>query len=284
MEKFKVTTFCGSPTVIRMLIQEDISQYKLSLRSCCAAGEPLNPDVIDQWKKATGITIRDGFGQTETTALIGNLEGEKIKPGSMGKSTFLYNIGIFDEEGNEVPPLEEGYICIKLGDKRHNGLFVKYLNDEEKTSEAFRNNLYYTGDRAYVDKEGYIWFVGRSDDVIKASAYRIGPFEVESVLIEHEDVVEAAVVASPHPIRGYAVKAFVMLRDGVEPSKELAKELFKFTEKRLAKYKVPRIIEFPEELPKTISGKIRRVELRANEATYRLNPTGEKEEYFHKKY
>jgi acyl-coenzyme A synthetase/AMP-(fatty) acid ligase len=284
MEKFKVTTFCGSPTVIRMLIQEDISQYKLSLRSCCAAGEPLNPDVIDQWEKATGITIRDGFGQTETTALIGNLEGEKIKPGSMGKSTFLYDIGIFDEEGNEVPPLEEGYICIKLGDKRHNGLFVKYLNDEEKTSEAFRNNLYYTGDRAYVDKEGYIWFVGRSDDVIKASAYRIGPFEVESVLIEHEDVVEAAVVASPHPIRGYAVKAFVMLRDGVEPSKELAKELFKFTEKRLAKYKVPRIIEFPEELPKTISGKIRRVELRANEATYRLNPTGEKEEYFHKKY
>jgi acetyl-CoA synthetase len=284
MEEFKITTFCGSPTVIRMLIQEDISQYDLSLRSCCAAGEPLNPDVIEKWKKATGITIRDGYGQTETTALIGNLSGEKIKPGSMGKPTFLYDVGIFDDEGKEMPPLEEGGICVKLDEQGRNGLFVKYLDDEEKTARAFRNNLYYTGDKAYKDKDGYIWFVGRSDDVIKASAYRIGPFEVESVLIEHEDVVEAAVVASPHPIRGYAVKAFVMLREGVEPSKALAEELFKFAEKRLAKYKVPRIIEFPEELPKTISGKIRRVELRANEATYRLNPTGKEHEYFHKKY
>lgn len=284
MEKYRVSTFCGSPTVIRMLIQEDISNYKLSLRSCCAAGEPLNPDVIDQWQKATGVVIRDGYGQTETTALICNLNADKIKPGAMGKPTFLYEVGIFDENGKEVPPMEEGIICVKLDKKRHNGLFIEYLNDKEKTANAFRNNLYYTGDKAYKDEEGYIWFIGRSDDVIKASAYRIGPFEVESILIEHPDVVEAAVVASPHKIRGYAVKAFVMLREGVDPDKALAQELFAFAEARLAKYKVPRIIEFPDELPKTISGKIRRVELRANEATYRLNPSGKDHEYFHEKY
>ena len=214
MEELKVSTFCGSPTVIRMLIQEDISAYKLSLRSCCAAGEPLNPDVIDQWQKATGVMIRDGFGQTETTALVANLSGAKLKPGSMGKATFMYDIGIFDEEGNEVPPLEEGVICVKLNNSKHNGLFLEYLDDSQRTSKAYKHNLYYTGDKAYQDEDGYIWFIGRNDDVIKASAYRIGPFEVESVLIEHPDIVESAVVASPHPLRGYAVKAFVMLKQG----------------------------------------------------------------------
>ena len=284
MEQFKVTTFCGSPTVIRMLVQEDVSSYNLSLRSCCAAGEPLNPDVIDKWKKGTGITIRDGYGQTETTALVCNLPGNELKPGSMGKPTFLYEVGIFDEAGNEVPPLEEGIICVKLNPDKPNGIFVEYLNDRDRTANAFRNNLYYTGDKAYKDEDGYIWFIGRSDDVIKASAYRIGPFEVESVLIEHDDVIESAVVASPHEMRGYAVKAFIILRDGVEPSADLADNIFSFAEERLAKYKVPRIIEFPESLPKTISGKIRRIELRSNEATYRLNPTGKAHEYFHSKY
>ncbi|MEO1216259.1 MAG: AMP-binding protein [Bacteroidota bacterium] len=284
MEKYKVSTFCGSPTVIRMLIQEDFSKFDLNLRSCCAAGEPLNPDVIDKWEKATGITIRDGYGQTETTALVGNLLGGDLKPGSMGKSTFLYEIGIFDEEGNEVPPLEEGVICVKMDTGKCNGIFLEYLNDQERTSNSFKHNLYYTGDKAYKDAEGYIWFIGRNDDVIKASAYRIGPFEVESVLIEHDAIVEAAVVASPHPMRGYAVKAFVMLKEGVEANESLARDIFAFTEERLAKYKVPRIIEFPEALPKTISGKIRRIELRANEANSKLKEESRIHEYFHPKY
>ncbi len=284
MEEFKITTFCGSPTVIRMLIQEDISKYNLSLRSCCAAGEPLNPDVIDKWEKATGIAIRDGYGQTETTAMICNLPGMDLKPGSMGKPTFLYDIGIFDDEGNEVPALEEGVICVRLNTMKNNGLFIEYLNDQERTSLVFRHNLYYTGDKAYKDEEGYVWFVGRNDDIIKASGYRIGPFEVESALIEHEDIVESAVIASPHPIRGYVVKAFIMLREGVRPDKMLAENIFSFAEKRLANYKVPRIIEFPDSLPKTISGKIRRIELRVNEAKHRLNPTYKEQEHFHKKY
>jgi len=284
MQHYGITTFCGSPTVLRMLIQEDISKYDLKLKTSCAAGEPLNPDVIEKWKAGTGVTIRDGYGQTETTALAGNLQGATLKPGSMGKPTFMYDIGVFDEEGNEVPPLEEGVICVKLKDAKHNGLFVEYLNDPDRTAKAFKHDLYYTGDKAYKDEDGFIWFIGRNDDVIKASAYRIGPFEVESILIEHEDVVEAAVVASPHDVRGYAVKAYVMLREGAQPSKDLAEDIFAFTEKNLAKYKVPRIIEFPESLPKTISGKIRRVELRANEATDKLNKVEKAQEYFHAKY
>ena len=202
----------------------------------------------------------------------------------MGKPTFLYQVGIYDEEGKEVPPLEEGVICVRMDDQRHNGIFIQYLNDEERTRKAFKHQLYYTGDKAYKDQEGYIWFVGRNDDVIKASAYRIGPFEVESILIEHPDIVESAVVASPHELRGYAVKAFVMLREGVSPNSQLAEEIFAFAEQKLANYKVPRIIEFPESLPKTISGKIRRIELRANEATHRLNQTEAAHEYFHRKY
>lgn len=284
MHKYGITTFCGSPTVLRMLIQEDLSRYDLKLRTSCAAGEPLNPDVIDQWEKGTGIRIRDGYGQTETTCLAGNLTDQPLKPGSMGKGMFMYDIGIYDENGNEVPPLEEGVICVKLDENRYNGIFIEYLEDAERTGKAFRHGLYYTGDKAYKDEDGFIWFIGRNDDVIKASAYRIGPFEVESVLIEHPDVVEAAVVASPHEMRGYAVKAFVILRAGVEPSKALAQELFSYSEQGLAKYKVPRIIEFPESLPKTISGKIRRVELRAQEATNKINKKIGAHEYFHEKY
>ncbi|MEL6675473.1 MAG: AMP-binding protein [Bacteroidota bacterium] len=284
MEKYGVSTFCGSPTVLRMLIQEDLSKYQLSLRSSCAAGEPLNPDVIEKWKQGTGITIRDGYGQTETTALVGNIPGQDLKPGSMGKPTFMYDIGIYDEDGQEVAPLEEGVICVNMDEKRHNGIFIEYLHDQDRTQKAFRHGLYYTGDKAYKDEDGFIWFIGRNDDVIKASAYRIGPFEVESILIEHPDVVESAVVASPHEVRGYAVKAFVMLREGVEPSQALAEELFVFSEKSLAKYKVPRIIEFPEALPKTISGKIRRIELRANEAQAKIEGKSSTHEYFHAKY
>ncbi|MEM7654696.1 MAG: AMP-binding protein [Bacteroidota bacterium] len=279
-----VSTFCGSPTVYRMLIQENLNDYAFSLRSCCAAGEPLNPDVIDTWKKGTGVTIRDGYGQTETTALVANFPGQVLKPGSMGKQSFLYEVGIFDENGQEVPPLEEGIICVKLEAAKNNGLFLLYLDDEARTANSFQHNLYYTGDKAYKDEDGYIWFIGRNDDVIKASAYRIGPFEVESVLIEHPAVLESAVVASPHPMRGYAVKAFVILREGVEPNEALASEIFAFSEERLAKYKVPRIIEFPATLPKTISGKIRRVELRAMEASAKVNQEKRDQEHFHPKY
>ncbi len=284
MQNRLVTTFCGSPTVIRMLIQEDIAAYQLQLRSCCAAGEPLNPDVIDKWKQATGLTIRDGYGQTETTALVVNLPQSPLKPGSMGKPSFLYEVGIYDEEGNKLPPLEEGVICVKLNPAKNDGLFLQYLEDQERTAHVFKNDLYFTGDKAYQDEEGFIWFVGRNDDVIKASAYRIGPFEVESVLIEHEAVVESAVVASPHPLRGYAVKAFIMLKPGVEPSAKLAEEIFKFSEQKLAKYKVPRLMEFPEALPKTISGKIRRVELRALEASSKVKKESRPHEYFHRLY
>lgn len=284
MQKMKVTTFCGSPTVIRMFIQEKLSDYKLPLRTACAAGEPLNPDVMEQWFQGTAVPIRDGYGQTETTALVGNLPKQEIRPGSMGKPTFLYDIGIYDDRGKEMPALEEGVICVKTKNTKNNGLFLEYLEDEERTAASFKNDLYYTGDKAYKDKDGYIWFVGRNDDVIKASAYRIGPFEVESVLIEHPAVVETAVVASPHELRGYAVKAFVILKEGVRANAALAQELFGFSEQKLAKYKVPRILEFVETLPKTISGKIRRVELRANEATAKAKKVKGKHEYFHKKY
>jgi len=191
---------------------------------------------------------------------------------------------ICDDDGNEVPPLEEGVICVRTNTNIPNGLFLEYLNDTERTAKAFKHKLYYTGDKAYKDEEGNIWFIGRNDDVIKASAYRIGPFEVESILIEHDAVIESAVVASPHDVRGYAVKAFVMLKDNISPSQELAEELFAFSEQQLAKYKVPRIIEFPEALPKTISGKIRRVELRANEAQNKIDGVVNKHEYFHRKY
>ncbi|MCI4668296.1 MAG: AMP-binding protein [Bacteroidia bacterium] len=284
MQAYGISSFCGSPTVLRMLIQEDFSNYQLKLRTSCAAGEPLNPDVIQKWKNATGIEIRDGYGQTETTALAGNLLGQNLKPGSMGKPTFLYDVVICDETGNEMPPLEEGVICVRTDSGSPNGIFLEYLNDGERTRGSFKHGLYYTGDKAYKDEDGNIWFIGRNDDVIKASAYRIGPFEVESILIEHDAVVESAVVASPHKMRGYAVKAFVMLKEGIEPSKELAEELFAFSEQNLAKYKVPRIIEFPEYLPKTISGKIRRVELRAKEAQNKIDQLKGTHEYFHSKY
>ncbi|MEO1627424.1 MAG: AMP-binding protein, partial [Bacteroidota bacterium] len=284
MQTYGVTSFCGSPTVLRMLIQEDIAAYDLKLRTSCAAGEPLNPDVIQKWKSATGVEVRDGYGQTETTALVGNLLGQNVKPGSMGHSTFLYDVVICDEEGQEVPALEEGIICVKTKSGLPNGLFIEYLNDKERTAASFKNGLYYTGDKAYRDEDGNIWFVGRSDDVIKASAYRIGPFEVESILIEHEAVVESAVVASPHEMRGYAVKAFVILKQDVQPSQKLAEELFAFSEQNLAKYKVPRIIEFPASLPKTISGKIRRIELRAKEAQNKMDQIKNEHEYFHAKY
>lgn len=286
IEKLGVTTFCAPPTALRTLVQENLEKYDLSkLRQCVAAGEPLNPEVIQVWKKGTGTTIRDGYGQTESTAMAANLPGRKLKFGSMGKPTFLYDIVIADDDGNIVDSEEEGNICVRHDENVVNGIFKTYFNEEERLKKVFKNGLYYTGDKAYKDKDGYLWFVGRDDDVIKASDFRIGPFEVESILIEHDAVIEAAVVASPHDLRTNAVKAYVVLAKNVEGTEQLAKKLFRFSEKHLANYKIPRIIEFVGSLPKTLSGKIRRVELRAMEAENRANEEELNDlEYFHEKY
>lgn len=266
MERYGVTTFCAPPTALRMLILEDLTTYRFALRECVAAGEPLNPEIIEAWRAGTGLTIRDGYGQTESTALVANLPGARLKFGSMGKPTFLYDIVIADDEGRPRPDTDEGHIAVRTSTGRPNGLFTDYFGDPDKRNDVFRHGLYYTGDKAYRDADGYIWFVGRDDDVIKASDYRVGPFEVESVLMEHEAVVESAVIGSPHPIRGYVVKAFVRLRADYAPGEEVARAIYAHARQHVAPYKVPRLIEFVDELPKTISGKIRRVELRAAEA------------------
>jgi len=266
VERHKITTFCAPPTVLRMLILEDLKAYRFSFRQCVAAGEPLNPEVIEQWLSGTGLLIRDGFGQTESSCMVANLPGSKVRFGSMGKPTFLYDVVIADEEGNIQPDGEEGNICVRMHAGKPNGIFKGYFGDPDKEKSVFKHGLYYTGDKAYRDEDGYIWFVGRDDDVIKSSDYRVGPFEVESVLLEHEAVQESAVVGSPHAVKGFEVKAFVVLNKECVAGEDLANELFQFARKNLAPYKMPRIIEFVSELPKTISGKIRRVELRAREA------------------
>jgi acetyl-CoA synthetase len=265
IEQYKITTFCAPPTALRMLILADLKSYSFSLRECVAAGEPLNPEIIETWKNGTGLVIRDGYGQTESSCIVANLPGQKIKYGSMGQPTFLYDIVIADENGNEMPLNEEGNITIKTNTGKPNGLFSEYFGDPGKKKEVFKFDLYYTGDKAYKDEDGYIWFVGRDDDVIKTSDYRVGPFEVESVLLEHPSVVESAVVGSPHPVKGFVVKAFVVLNANSIPDHKNADDIFRFAKKNLAPYKIPRIIEFVTDLPKTISGKIRRVELRAAE-------------------
>ncbi|MFV0145507.1 AMP-binding protein [Empedobacter falsenii] len=279
-----VTTFCAPPTALRVLILEDLKNYHFKLRQCVAAGEPLNPEIIDVWKEGTGITIRDGYGQSESTAMIANLPNENIKYGSMGKPAFLYEIVIADDNGNIVQDCEEGNICVVYNEESINGIFKTYLIQKDKMSKVFKHGLYYTGDKAYKDEDGYVWFVGRDDDVIKASDFRVGPFEVESALLEHDAIMEAAVVASPHELRSNAVKAFVILAPGYEASEELAKDIFRYTEEHLARYKIPRIVQFVESLPKTISGKIRRVELRNQEAKDKQDKIKILNEYFHEKY
>ena len=278
-----ITTFCAPPTVLRMLIQEDLKSYHFSFRECVAAGEPLNPEVIEIWKKGTGILIRDGYGQTESTCIVANLPDSKVKFGSMGKPTFLYDVVIADDNGLELPVSEEGNICVRTDTGKPNGIFADYFGEPEKKKAVFKHGLYYTGDKAYRDEDGYIWFVGRDDDVIKSSDYRVGPFEVESVLLEHEAVQESGVVGSPHPIKGFEVKAFVVLQTGFEPDKMLADELFIYCRKNMAPYKIPRIIEFVTELPKTISGKIRRIELRAQEAERKAKKMEQDLEFFYVK-
>ena len=261
VQRCGVTSLCAPPTVWRMLIKEDLSQWKPPLRELVGAGEPLNPEVIEQVERAWGIRIRDGFGQTETTAQIGNPPGQLVKPGSMGRPLPGYSIALLDIDDQ---PAQEGEISVALT-PRPLALMLGYEGDEEKTADAMRSGFYHTGDTALIDEDGYYFHVGRNDDVFKSSDYRISPFELESVLVEHPSVMEAAIVPSPDALRLSVPKAFITLRQGVEPSPELARELFAFARERLAPYKRIRRIEF-RELPKTISGKIRRVELRKQEA------------------
>ena len=261
-----VTTFCAPPTVWRMLIQADLSAADVSaLRECVAAGEPLNPEVIEQVRKAWGITVRDGYGQTETTAQVGNPPGQPLKAGSMGRPLPGYRVVLVDPVTGE--PGQDGEICLDLS-RRPLGLMTGYQEDAERDAEAMRGGYYHTGDVASADADGYITYVGRTDDVFKASDYRISPFELESVLIEHAAVAEAAVVPSPDPLRLAVPKAYVLLAAGAVPGPELAKDIMDFVRVRVPGYKRIRRLEFGD-LPKTISGKIRRVELRAQEDTSR---------------
>jgi acetyl-CoA synthetase len=260
----RVSTFCAPPTVWRMLIQSDLATADTSaLRECVAAGEPLNPEVIEQVRKAWGITVRDGFGQTETTAQVGNTPGQPVRPGSMGRPLPGYQVVLVDPVTGK--PGLDGEICLDLS-RRALGLMTGYLDDPELDAEAMRGGYYHTGDVATSDTDGYITYVGRTDDVFKASDYRISPFELESVLIEHEAVAEAAVVPSPDPVRLAVPKAYILLTATSEPSPELAQSIMAFCRERVAPYKRIRRIEFAD-LPKTISGKIRRVELRGQETT-----------------
>ena len=266
LERFGVTSFCAPPTAYRMMVLEDLAKYDLRhLRHCTGAGEPLNPEVMKQWEDGTGLTIYDGYGQTETVLLVGNFRCLPVRPGSMGKPVPGFTIGVVDEEGAEVPPGEEGQIAVKIKPERPVGLFREYWRDDEAMERSFHGDWYLTGDKAYKDEDGYFWFVGRADDVIISAGYRIGPFEVESALIEHPAVTESAVVASPDPVRGDIVKAFVILAPDYVPSDELALSLQEHVRTTTAPYKYPRAVEFVTELPKTVSGKIRRVELREME-------------------
>jgi len=255
-----VTTLCAPPTVLRMLVQEDLSAYDVALREAVAAGEPLNPSVIEGIREAWGVTVRDGYGQTETTCQVGNSPGQRVKPGSMGRPMPGYRVELLGPDGR---PGEEGEIALRL-DPHPIGLMAGYRGDARRSDEAVGGSYYRTGDVASRDDDGYLWYVGRADDVFKAADYRISPFELESVLVEHDAVAEAAVVPSPDPIRHSVPKAFVALRAGIDPGPEVAREILAFCRERLAPYKRIRRVEFAE-LPKTISGKIRRVELREAE-------------------
>ncbi len=263
----KITTFCAPPTIYRFMIKEDVSKYDLSsLRASYTAGEPLNGEVYKQWKTLTGgIELREGFGQTETCVIIATFPWIEPKCGSTGRPSPHFNIKIIDANGVECQAGEEGEICISTKNGIPAGIVTRYRNNPEATAEAFHDGYYHTGDMAWKDEDGYIWFIGRGDDVIKSSGYRIGPFEVESALIEHPAVLETAITAVPDPERGQIVKATVVLAKGYTPSEDLKKELQNHVKKVTAPYKYPRIVEFVDALPKTISGKIKRRQIRDND-------------------
>jgi acetyl-CoA synthetase/medium-chain acyl-CoA synthetase len=266
LETEQATSFLAAPTVYRLLVQEDLGRLSVpNLRSCASAGEPLNPEVMATWEAATGVPIREGYGQTETVISVITRPEMAIKPGSMGQPSPSFDVRVIDEMMNEVPQNQEGDLAIRVKPYRPVGLFDSYLCDQTENARHFVGDYYLTGDRAYRDEDGYLWFVGRDDDVIISAGYRIGPFEVENALLEHPSVVEAAAVASPDKTRGSIVKAFIRLAAGCEPSTELVEELQAHVRQTTAPYKYPRQIEFVNELPKTVSGKIRRAELRQRE-------------------
>jgi len=265
LARFPITTWCAPPTALRLIVREDLSRWRFPhLRHCVTAGEPLNPEVLRLWKAATGLTLHEAYGQTETVALIGNfrrVNGE-VRPGSMGKASPGFEIALLDEALNEVPAGQEGEIAVRVKPRRPVGLFQEYWQNAAETADRFRGDWYLTNDRAVRDADGYYWFIGRQDDVIKSSGYRIGPFEVESALLEHPAVLDVAVVGKPDEVRGQIVKAFVILRAGFAPGELLQHELQSHCKQTVAPYKYPREVEFVAELPKTTSGKTRRFELR----------------------
>ncbi|XP_029929410.1 acyl-coenzyme A synthetase ACSM3, mitochondrial [Myripristis murdjan] len=268
LSSYPISTFCTAPTAYRMLVQEDVAKYKFkSLQHCLCAGEPINPEVMKKWREATGLDIYEGYGQTETVLVAATFKGMKIKPGSFGKASPAYDVQVVDDDGAVLPRGEEGNLAIRVKPLKPFSLFTEYTGDPVKTEECYRGDFYLTGDRGVMDEDGYLWFVGRADDVILSAGYRIGPFEVENALIEHEAVAESAVVGSPDPIRGEVVKAFVVLTPEYRShdKEQLVKDLKTHVKKMTSPYKYPRKVEFVEQLPKTISGKIRRVELRKRE-------------------
>ncbi len=264
--KYGITTFCAPPTMYRFFIKEDLSKYDLSsIQYATTAGEALNPEVFNQFKKSTGLTIMEGFGQTETTLSIANFVGSKPKIGSMGRPSPLYDVVVLDPDGNPCKTGDAGEICIRTKENVPCGLFLGYYLDQEKTKEAWHDGYYHTGDQATMDEDGYLWYVGRIDDVIKSSGYRIGPFEIESVIMELPYVLECAITPVPDEVRGQIVKATIVLVKGTVGTDDLKKEIQEYVKTHTAPYKYPRIVEFVEELPKTISGKVRRVEIRKND-------------------
>jgi acetyl-CoA synthetase len=268
ISKYKVTTFCAPPTIYRFLIKEDLSQYDLSsLEYCVVAGEPLNPEVYNQFLKSTGLKLMEAYGQTELTVVLCTFPWMEPKPGSMGKPAPGYDVLLLDEDGNICDTGQEGQIVIRTSRQMPLGMFDGYYRDKEKTKTVWHDDMYFTGDMAWYDEDGYFWFVGRADDVIKSSGYRIGPFEVESALMEHPAVLECAITAVPDEIRGQIVKATVVLAKGYTASDRLAVDLQEHVKKVTAPYKYPRVVVFVDELPKTISGKIRRVEIRERNRT-----------------
>ncbi len=269
--KYGITTLCMPPTMYRMVMQERLEDYDLStLEYSTTAGEALNPDLFEFWKEHTGLTIFEGFGQTETPLTIGNLTNTTPRPGSMGKPVPLYDVAILREDGTACGPGETGEICISI-DPHPAGIMVEYFRDGAKTAAAMRDGWYHTGDTAWADEDGYYWYVGRNDDVIKSSGYRIGPFEIESVLLEHDAVKECAVTGVPDELRGNAVKATIVLAEGFAPSDALTRELQAWVKSQTAPYKYPRIVEYVDELPRTVNGKIRRVAIREADADKQID-------------
>ena len=266
IEKHRITTFCCPPTMFRLYLQAGIEGHDLStLKNCCIAGEALNPDTYETWYKATGLRLMEAFGQSESTVIVGTIKGMTPKPGSMGRPSPQFRVELLDGEGKRVPLGAEGEICVSI-DPRIPGIFKEYYRDPEKTAATLYDGWHHTGDMAWKDADGYYWYSGRNDDIIKSSGYRISPFEIESVLLEHPAVLECAVTGVPDPIRGQLVKATVVLRPGFEPSDALKKELQRYTKQNTAPYKYPRAVEFVKELPKSMSGKIKRVDIRKKDA------------------